>query len=171
MIIYGIKNCDTVKKAVAWLTAHRIDFEFHDYKTRGIDAKSLQRWADQVGWETLLNKRGTSWRKLSEAEQSGITTPAAAFELMQAKPSVIKRPLIEREGKVLVVGFDAARYEVSFPTADASSELVDDHFMNLAVCTFYPDQVDPFGKGSCIQIDILLARSSSLGTNPGTRGT
>ena len=110
MIVYGIKNCDTVKKALTWLKAKGIDFEFHDYKTQGISETKLKVWCEQVGWETLLNKKGTTWRKLDEASQASVTNAASAIKIMVANTSVIKRPVIEKNGKVLVVGFDEVVY-------------------------------------------------------------
>jgi len=110
MIVYGIKNCDTVKKALTWLKAKDIDFEFHDYKTQGISEAKLKAWCEQVAWETLLNKKGTTWRKLDEAAQASVTNAASAIKIMVANTSVIKRPVIEKKGKVLVVGFDEVVY-------------------------------------------------------------
>jgi Spx/MgsR family transcriptional regulator len=112
--VYGIKNCDTVKKAIVWLNAHQIGFEFHDYKQRGIDEQVLQRWSKQVGWEPLLNKRGTTWKKLSAYEQQVIDNAAEALRFMQSKPSAIRRPLIEREGRVIALGFSEQEYEAVF---------------------------------------------------------
>ncbi|HMP98971.1 MAG TPA: ArsC family reductase [Cyclobacteriaceae bacterium] len=111
MIVYGIKNCNTVKSALDWLKKKKIEFEFHDYKSKGISAAKLKDWSKQVGWEALLNKRGTTWRKLDEAEQQKIKSEKAAIELMLEKTSIIKRPLIERNGKVLLLGFDEAAYK------------------------------------------------------------
>ena len=110
MIIYGIKNCNTVKAALDWLKKSAIEFEFHDYKSKGITESKLKEWSKQVGWESLLNKRGTTWRQLDESVQSGITNEKSAIALMKEKTSVIKRPLIEKDGKVLLLGFDEALY-------------------------------------------------------------
>lgn len=110
MIVYGIKNCNTVKSALDWLKKKNIDFEFHDYKTEGISEAKLKAWTKQVGWESLVNKRGTTWRRLDEAIQKKVTSEASAIALMQEKTSVIKRPLIERDGKILVLGFDEVEY-------------------------------------------------------------
>src|SRR3954471_15867133 len=106
MTLHGIKNCNTVKSAIDWLKKNKIEFEFHDYKTKGVSAAQLKDWSKQVGWESLVNKRGTTWRQLEEATQKRITNEAAAITLMQEKTSVIKRPLIEENGKVLALGFD-----------------------------------------------------------------
>lgn len=104
--IYGIKNCGTMKKAFDWLSAHNVDHHFHDYKKHGVKIDTLARWCEAVGWETLVNKRGTTWRKLTPAQQT-ITTQHEAIALMAAQPSLIKRPVLETaDGKVLV-GFEA----------------------------------------------------------------
>src|SRR5688572_27850257 len=110
MIVYGIKNCDTVKKALTWLRNRDAHFDFHDYKTMGISESKLKEWSKQVGWESLVNKRGTTWRQLDEATQAKIKSEAAAIALMKEKTSVIKRPLIEKDGKVVVLGFDEEEY-------------------------------------------------------------
>jgi arsenate reductase (glutaredoxin) len=110
MIVYGIKNCNTVKTALDWLKKKKIDFEFHDYKSKGITDAKLKDWSKQVGWETLVNKRGTTWRQLDEAIQRKITSEKAAIALMKEKTSVIKRPLIEHNGKVVLLGFDVEEY-------------------------------------------------------------
>lgn|SRR5690606_1677750 len=114
MIVYGIKNCNTVKLALDWLKKKKIEFEFHDYKTKGITEAKLKAWCKQVGWESLVNKRGTTWRKLDEATQKKITSEKVAIALMLEKTSVIKRPLIEEDGKVLALGFDEAVYKKQF---------------------------------------------------------
>jgi len=110
MIVYGIKNCNTVKAALEWLKKKKIDYEFHDYKSKGISETKLKDWSKQVGWESLVNKRGTTWRQLDEAVQKKVTNEKSAIALMREKTSVIKRPLIEKDGKVLIVGFDEALY-------------------------------------------------------------
>src|SRR5687767_11772234 len=114
MTIYGIKNCNTVKSALDWLKKNKIDFEFHDYKTKSITEDKLKEWSKQVGWESLVNKRGTTWRQLDEALQKKVTTETAAIALMKDKTSVIKRPLIERDGKVVALGFDEDAYRKIF---------------------------------------------------------
>lgn len=111
MIVYGIKNCNTVKSALEWLKKKKIEFEFHDYKSKGITEAKLKDWSKQVGWESLVNKRGTTWRQLDEATQKKITNEKASIALMLEKTSVIKRPLIEENGKVLTLGFDEAMYK------------------------------------------------------------
>jgi arsenate reductase len=111
MTLYGIKNCNTVKSAVDWLKKNNIEFEFHDYKKSGISGAKLKEWAKQMGWESLVNKRGTTWRQLDESVQKKTTNEKAAIELMMEKTSVIKRPLIEQNGKVILLGFDEEEYE------------------------------------------------------------
>ena len=111
--IYGIKNCDTMKKARAWLDQRGVDYSFHDYKTEGIDKDRLAKWAKDTGWETLLNRAGTTFRKLPDADKSNLTEKKA-IALMLAQPSMIKRPVLET-GKKLLVGFKADDYEKSFP--------------------------------------------------------
>lgn len=106
---YGIPNCDTVKKARKWLESGGRDYTFHDYKKEGADPEKLESWAGQVGWEVLLNKRGTTFRKLSDADKAGIDQ-AKAVRLMSATPSMIKRPVVEHAGGILV-GFKAEEWE------------------------------------------------------------
>ena len=107
--IYGINNCDTMKKARAWLDKNRVDYAFHDYKTTGIDRGRLERWAKKVGWETLLNRAGTTFKKLSDKEKTGLSE-TNAIALMLKQPSMIKRPVLEAgDGKILV-GFKPEQY-------------------------------------------------------------
>jgi arsenate reductase len=110
--LYGIKNCDTIKKARDWLDAKGIVFDFHDYKASGIDRASLERWADELGWEALLNRAGTTFRKLPEADRAGLDRDKAVA-LMLAQPSMIKRPLLDL-GDRRVLGFKPATYEEIF---------------------------------------------------------
>ena len=107
--IYGIKNCDTMKKARAWLDANRVAYQFHDYKSEGIDKPRLQAWAKAVGWETLLNRAGTTFRKLPDSDKQGLTE-ARAIALMLEQPSMIKRPVLDVGGGVLV-GFNPDIYK------------------------------------------------------------
>jgi Spx/MgsR family transcriptional regulator len=111
MIVYGIKNCNTVKSALEWLKKNNIEFEFHDYKKTGITESKLSEWCKQVGWESLVNKRGTTWRQLAEVDQKKVINEKSAIALMMEKTSVIKRPLIEKNGKVIALGFDEAVYQ------------------------------------------------------------
>ena len=106
--IYGIKNCDTMKKARAWLEAHGVDYDFHDYKSDGIDRATLEKWAKTVGWEVLLNRAGTTFRKLPDDAKQNIDE-RKAIKLMLEQPSMIKRPVLER-GRTLLVGFTEDRY-------------------------------------------------------------
>jgi arsenate reductase (glutaredoxin) len=106
--IYGIKNCDTMKKARAWLDSQGVTYTFHDYKTDGVGRGVLQAWSKAVGWEVLLNRAGTTFRKLPEADKAGITE-AKAIAMMVAQPSMIKRPVLEVGGR-LIVGFKPETY-------------------------------------------------------------
>lgn len=110
MKLYGISNCDTVKKARSWLAEQGISYEFHDFKKRGVDAATLADWLQQTSWEKLVNRSGTTWRKLDDAIKVGITDNASAIQLMQDKTSVIKRPVLVRSGKLLAVGFNEENY-------------------------------------------------------------
>ncbi len=109
MKLYGIKNCDTVKKALTWLKAHHLEVEFHDFKKLGISDDKLNEWANSLGWETLLNKRGTTWKQLDEAMKNAVVDAESAFALMKQKTSVIKRPVLESKGGVWI-GFDEEAY-------------------------------------------------------------
>ena len=109
--VYGIPNCDTVKKARAWLDAQGIEYAFHDYKKDGADPAKLERWVAEMGWETVLNRRGTTFRQLPDADRADIDA-AKAVRLMQAHPSTIKRPVVEHLGGLLV-GFDAAEWQAA----------------------------------------------------------
>ena len=106
--LYGIKACDTMKKARSWLDEHGVDYAFHDYKAVGIDRASLERWCAEHGWEVLLNRAGTTFRKLDEAQKTGLDEHRA-IELMLAQPSMIKRPVLDLGDKTLV-GYKPERY-------------------------------------------------------------
>ena len=108
LTIHGIKNCSTMKKAFDWLDAESLEYRFHDYKKNGISADTLEAWVEAIGWEKLLNTKGTTWRTLSDEERTNVDT-AKAIALMQSKPSLIRRPVISGAGS-LVIGFDPARY-------------------------------------------------------------
>ena len=110
--LFGIPNCDTMKKARKWLADHNIDYEFHDYKKAGIDKATLVKWEKQVGWETLLNRRGMMWRKLTE-EQKQTINRNNAIAIMLEIPSIIKRPVLVN-GKQMLVGFDETQYQSLF---------------------------------------------------------
>jgi arsenate reductase len=107
--LFGIKNCDTMKKARAWLDGHGVEYAFHDYKTAGVEASVVRAWAAKVGWEVLLNRAGTTFRKLPEQDKEGLTEKKA-IGLMVKQPSIIKRPVLEMSGKLLV-GFKPEIYE------------------------------------------------------------
>lgn len=109
MHVYGITNCSTVKKSLEWLKGNKHEFEFHDFKKKGITREKLQEWCNKASWENLLNKRGTTWRKLPAEQQEAVTNENAAIELMLDKPSVIKRPVIEFKEKIFL-GFDEEQY-------------------------------------------------------------
>lgn len=114
LTLYGIPNCNTVKKAMDWLKKNEIEFQFHDYKKKGISEAKLKEWIKQIGWGKLVNKRGNTWKGLDETLQHSIVNEAAAIDLMINKTSVIKRPLIEADNKVAALGFDEKEYEDAF---------------------------------------------------------
>ena len=110
--IYGIKNCDTMKRARTWLDDHGVKYAFHDYKAVGIDKRRLETWAKEIGWETLLNRAGTTFRKLPDKDRDNVTEKQA-IALMLQQPSMIKRPVLDVNGK-LVVGFKPEIYAKTF---------------------------------------------------------
>lgn len=107
--LYGIKNCDSVKKARRWLDSHAVPFRFHDFRTDGLSYQLLDGWIDTVGWEALLNRRSTSWRQLDDETKSTINATSAR-KLMLDNPTLIKRPVLERDGN-LIVGFNSGQYQ------------------------------------------------------------
>jgi Spx/MgsR family transcriptional regulator len=109
MHLYGIPNCDTVKKARAWLDQHGLQAEFHDYKKQGVPADVLKKAARQLGWEALINKKGPTWRKQTDEVKAAVTSDKTALEFLQATPSAIKRPLLEIDGKYHL-GFSPEQY-------------------------------------------------------------
>lgn len=109
LILYGIKNCDTVKKARRWLEDHGIEYQFHDFRQDGIDKKQLTGWLENLGWEMIVNKRSTTWRNLSD-EDKNISSNTQAIKLLLANPTLIKRPITQNT-KVLLVGFKEAEYK------------------------------------------------------------
>ena len=115
--IYGIKNCDTMKKAFGWLAKHGVAYDFHDYKTAGVSKAQLQKWCAAAGWETVLNRAGTTFRKLPEGDREKLTE-AKAIALMMAQPSMIKRPILEvrgmESGGKVEIGFKPERYAAVF---------------------------------------------------------
>ena len=106
--LYGIPNCDTIKKARKWLTSHGVNYDFHDYKKQGINETLLRSWVNSEGWETLLNRRGMMWRKLSQDQRDNINEQNA-LKLMLSTPSIIKRPVLVMRDKILI-GFDETKY-------------------------------------------------------------
>lgn len=113
VILYGIRNCDQVKKARAWLVDHRVAHRFHDYKKSGADANMLREWLDEIGWEQLLNRKGTTWRGLPEEAKASVADALGAAALMCLHPSLIKRPVLRLPG-FLHVGFSAMDYQNIF---------------------------------------------------------
>jgi Spx/MgsR family transcriptional regulator len=112
IVLYGIPNCDTVKKSRAWLAGRGIDYAFHDFKKAGLDDALLRGWAAELGWEPLLNRKGTTWRKLAESEREGVDAESA-IRLMLGQPSLVKRPVLDRDG-ALHLGFSEALYAEIF---------------------------------------------------------
>ena len=111
MKLYGIPNCTTVKKARDWLMRNGLEYEFHDFKKSGVSATMLKNWAGQTGWEKLFKRQGPTWNQLSPEAKASLTCEAAAIALMLEKPNLIKRPVLERDGKVLHLGFDETAYQ------------------------------------------------------------
>lgn len=109
LYLYGIKNCDTIKKAKKWLEEQQVAYQFHDYRADGLDAELLRTFIDQLGWESLLNTRGTTWRKLDESVRQSIDNADSAAELMLAQPAIIKRPLLAHNHRMLL-GFNPDQY-------------------------------------------------------------
>jgi len=107
--LYGIPNCDTIKKARKWLDSNNIDYEFHNYKKDGVPEKALKQWIKRLGWETLLNRRGTTWRKLDESIKNSIDEKSA-LQVMLGNPSTIKRPVLVKDKQILV-GFSEDAYQ------------------------------------------------------------
>lgn len=109
-MVYGIPNCDTVKKATGWLIKHKISFKLYDYKKQGIEKEKLEVWCSKVNWEILLNKKSTTWRELSKLEQEKVTNKTAAIKVMMNNTSIIKRPVMEYNSKI-IVGFNEEAYK------------------------------------------------------------
>lgn len=110
MKIYGIPNCSTVKKARTWLTDNGFEYEFHDFKKQGITTEKLLEWCEVFGWETVLNKKGTTWKKLSFEQQSSVKDEASAIAVLKENLSAIKRPVVEVDGKAVLISFDEEKY-------------------------------------------------------------
>jgi len=113
-IVYGLPKCDVTIKALKWLDEHKVDYQFHNYKTDDITEAKLKEWCTQKGWEIFLNKRGTTFKGLHPAVQLNATNEKAAIDIMVARTSTIKRPVIELNNKVVAVGFDEKKYEIAF---------------------------------------------------------
>ncbi|MBU1977888.1 MAG: ArsC family reductase [Gammaproteobacteria bacterium] len=113
MKLYGIPNCNTVKKARTWLTENHIDTSFHDFKKQGVSEELLKTWLKQISWEKLVNRQGTTWRQLPDEAKAAVCDDASAIRLMLEKSSVIKRPVLEMDGKI-TLGFDEATYQTLF---------------------------------------------------------
>ncbi|EOI3548848.1 ArsC family reductase [Cronobacter dublinensis] len=114
VVMYGIKNCDTIKKARRWLESQQIACQFHDYRTDGLDAQLMHKFIAELGWEALLNTRGTTWRKLDDARRAEITDADHACALMLEMPAIIKRPLLCAPGKPMLLGFSESTYQHYF---------------------------------------------------------
>ena len=114
MKLYGIPNCDTVKKARRFLDAHGVAYDFHDFKKNGVSAAMLENWLQQVGWQKLLKKTGPTWGKLPDAAKAAVQDNASALALMLAQPNIIKRPVLEKNGTVLALGFAEDEYARHF---------------------------------------------------------
>lgn len=112
--LYGIKNCDTIKKARRWLEDNNIDYRFHDYRVDGLDVDLLQKFIAELGWEALLNTRGTTWRKLDESLRASINNADSAAALMIEMPAIIKRPLLWTPGQPMLLGFSDSSYQRYF---------------------------------------------------------
>ena len=110
MIVYGIPNCNTVKKSLDWLKLHQIDFEFHDFKKKGVTAEKLNEWCGVFGWENILNKKGTTWKKLTPEEQLVAKDQAGAVQILLKYTSAIKRPVVEKDGKAILLSFNEDQY-------------------------------------------------------------
>jgi Spx/MgsR family transcriptional regulator len=116
IVVYGISHCDSVKKARSWLTEHHHNVTFHDFKKAGITPDLLNAWLAEVPLETLLNRRGTTWRALSDEQKTAANTTGGAIALMLAQPSVIKRPVVTIDGQVRAIGFALDHYAAHFPS-------------------------------------------------------
>lgn len=114
LTLYGIPNCNTVKKARTWLQENNVAYEFHDYKKQGIDTEKIENWMTQQPWEKLVNRAGMTYRKLSDEEKAAIKDNASATALMMEKNSVIKRPIVEKDGNIVALGFKEEDYQELF---------------------------------------------------------
>lgn len=112
--IYGIPNCNTVKKCIQWFDQHSLSYTFYNYQKMGISNEKLLTWGQQVGWEALINRKGTTWKKNSEANEKSVQTEKGTLQLLSSQTSIIKRPLIERDGKVITLGYNEDQYLQQF---------------------------------------------------------
>lgn len=110
MVVYGIPNCNTVKKAQTWLTDNGFNYEFHDFKKKGVTAEKLEEWCNTFGWEAVLNRKGTTWRKLSLAQQQGVNDQSSAIQILLENTSAIKRPVVEIDEKPVLLSFNEDQY-------------------------------------------------------------
>lgn len=117
--LYGISNCDTVRKARSWLEAHGVAYTYHDFRANGLGMDTLRKWADTIGWETLLNRRSRSWKELAEDERAGINE-ANALRLMLANPTLIKRPVVT-DGERIITGFSEDEFDVLSSSTNSSA--------------------------------------------------
>ena len=113
MIVYGIPNCNTVKKAVTWLSDQGFSYEFHDFKKKGISTEKLNQWCEVFGWEAVLNKKGTTWRKLTPEQQAAVVDQSSAVAIMLANTSSIKRPIVEVDNIPLLISFNEEAYHAA----------------------------------------------------------
>ena len=116
LILYGIANCSTVKKAHDWLSLHNIDYQFHDFKKLGVTTQIIETWFTQYSRDLLINRAGLTWRGLDDATKNSIVNNSAAIQIMQAKTSLIKRPILEQDGIIIAIGFDEIVYTKQFIT-------------------------------------------------------
>jgi arsenate reductase len=114
MTVYGIPNCNTVKKATSWLKDEGLEFTFHHFKKEGITPEKVSAWCDAFGWENVLNKKGTTWRKLSPEQQAAVQDQNTAVDLLCSHTSAIKRPIVERDNKPVLLGFQEENYAQTF---------------------------------------------------------
>ena len=118
-LVFGIPNCDTVKRARAWLADTGVNYQFHDFKKQGVPEEALDRWLRTFGWEALVNRRGTTWRRLDDATREGVVDTASARAALLANPSLIRRPVVEwRAGADATVGFDVAQWQAQLSKAE-----------------------------------------------------
>ncbi|WP_153800720.1 Spx/MgsR family RNA polymerase-binding regulatory protein [Foetidibacter luteolus] len=116
-VVYGIPNCDTIKKTLDWLNEHKISYSFHDYKKEGISMDKLKAWSKQVGWETIFNKKSTVWKELGAEAQAKVVNEKTALPVLKENTSIIKRPVIELNSKIVAVGFKEAEFKKVFMAA------------------------------------------------------